>query len=122
MSAHPELIRCTCPADPAGPPCQVPHDRWIKAGTPLAKPLPCLCDRRGCSPQWCECAGRVDLENVPPSCCAWKNTPEVVAKAIHGGDYRTCWCKGDIEKHKTQAPVITALPGFAEEEDDDAED
>ena len=57
---------------------------WIIAGTPLNQPYPCRCDeRRGgtCSPRWCPCAGRVDLHQVPPTCCAHYNTPEVYVRA-----------------------------------------
>jgi hypothetical protein len=65
------------------------------------------------------------VENVPAHCCARNgNTPEAVARANHGGDYRPCWCKGAIELHKTRAPVITGLPGLhtdTEEEDTDEE-
>jgi hypothetical protein len=125
VSEHPDLITCTCPA-PAGQVCPVPHDRWLSGGLvvrPLAQPYPCLCNRRGsCSPQWCPCAGRVDLENVPATCCAHVNTPLVVARAIHGGDYRTCWCRGDLDKHKTAAPVLTALPGLVRDPELDEED
>ncbi len=102
---HPKLITCICPA-PAGQVCPIPHDRWLgmlPAVVPISEPYPCRCDRRGCSPQWCICAGRVDLENVPASCCAHRFTPDYVARAIHGGDYKTCWCKGKIERHKTEA-------------------
>lgn len=120
-----KLIICTCPlpVDAAGarPVCPVPHDRWLgrlPSAASIAQPYPCRCGRR-CSPQWCECAGRIDLENVGPDCCAHRHTPEVVAKAIHGSDYRTCWCKGDIELHKTRNPTITALPGFDNEEDEE---
>jgi hypothetical protein len=64
----------------------------------------------------------VDLENVPASCCAHYNTPRVVATAIHGGDYRTCWCGGDIGRHDRDRPV-TYLPGLVRDpEDSDEED
>jgi hypothetical protein len=43
----------------------------------------------------------------------------VVAIARHGGDYRTCWCKGDIDRHKTEAPVVTGLPGVHEDEEEE---
>jgi hypothetical protein len=120
---HPDLILCTCPA-PAGQVCPVPHDRWLgrlPSVAPLDSPYPCLCQRRGgCSPQWCPCAGRVDVENLATTCCARTgNTPRATAVAIHGGDYRTCWCKGDLDKHLTAAPVITGLPGLTEEDEDD---
>ena len=123
MSESPKLITCTCPA-PAGQVCPVPHDRWLSGGLivrPISQPYPCACKGGSwkCSPVWCDCAGRVDLENVPATCCAHVNTPLVVARAVHGGDYRTCWCGGHVERHKTQAPVITALPGFIEEDEDD---
>ena len=76
--------------------------RWLVAGTPAGDPYPCRCRGR-CSPNWCECAGRVDLLNVPATCCARNgNTPREAAKARHGGDYRPCWCKGDLDRHKVE--------------------
>lgn len=125
-----KLIRCRCALTPGGPRviepetiCPVPHDRWLlRPGvTPIAQPYPCRCGR-SCSPQWCECAGRIDLENVGPDCCAHRHTPEVVAKAIHGSDYRTCWCKGDLAQHKTRNPTITALPGLETDDEDEETD
>jgi hypothetical protein len=116
-----KLITCICPA-PAGQVCPVSHDFWLRAQATTARPYPCRCDR-GCDPNWCECAGRVDLHAVPSSCCAKRNTPEVVARAKHGGDYRPCWCGGRIERHKTE----TAIPAHAVlrdtvDEDEDEED
>lgn len=58
--------------------------RWIVAGTLVSEPYPCLCsERRGyaCSPKWCRCSGRVDLQNVPPDCCAHWHTPEAYVEA-----------------------------------------
>lgn len=122
--SEPKLIQCICPA-PAGQVCQVPHDRWLSYATRggvvmLTEPYPCKCQGR-CDPNWCECAGRRDLQQVPQRCCAWTNTPEVVARAKHGGTYRTCWCRGDIDRHRTQvAPAVGLMDLPEDEEDDDA--
>lgn len=56
--------------------------RWLIAGTPTDVPYPCRCNPEGtCSPKYCSCSGRLDLENVGPRCCAHVNTPEVAARA-----------------------------------------
>lgn len=48
----------------------------------LACPYPCACQPgRRCNPKRCNCAGRLDLADVPATCCAHYNTPEVVMKA-----------------------------------------
>jgi hypothetical protein len=57
---------------------------WLIAGTPGNQPYPCRCSeaRYGrCSPKWCPCAGRTDLDDVPPECCAHHHTPAVVEAA-----------------------------------------
>jgi hypothetical protein len=60
-----------------------PRDVWLVAGTPLNKPHPCRCVvRKRCRTRGqdaCSCAGRLDLDAVPATCCAHYNTPEVVA-------------------------------------------
>ena len=118
------LITCTCPA-PAGQVCPVPHDRWLgrfPAVVPIGVPYPCACDRRGCNPNWCPCAGRADVEAVPERCCARNgNTPRAAAIAKHASDYRTCWCKGDIDRHTREvAPAVVAL--IPDVTDDDEEE
>jgi hypothetical protein len=61
-----------------------PRGVWVVAGTGDGA-YPCRCgadgDTRGCSPMWCPCAGRLDLDNVPLSCCARRFTPDIVAQA-----------------------------------------
>lgn len=130
------ILRCRCALTPGGARviepeivCPVPHDRWLlrtaAAGVAaLAEAYPCQCRRRGdCSIQWCACAGRIDLENVPAECCAHRFTPRQVAIAIHGGDYRTCWCAGDIDRHKREvSPAVAALIPDLPEDDDDEEE
>jgi hypothetical protein len=57
---------------------------WLLAGTPVSQPYPCRCHERRykfCSPVFCPCAGRLDLGNVGPECCAHVNTPERVTIA-----------------------------------------
>lgn len=122
-----QLIKCRCPADPAGPPCPVPHDRWLgqlPRVCALAQPYPCQCRRSGgCSPEWCACAGRVDVENVPDWCCSRNgNTPRAAAIAKHASSYRTCWCAGDIDRHGREV-APDALVGLIPElpEDDEEE-
>lgn len=60
-----------------------PLDTWIVAGTSSLQPYPCRCEggRRACSPLWCPCAGRLDVWNFAPACCAWMHTPAVAAAA-----------------------------------------
>ncbi len=75
---HPTPVLCQCGTGRA---CPVPHDVWLATG---AQPgiYPCRCETyRACRPAWCPCAGRLDLENVPPACCARINTPAVVMEA-----------------------------------------
>lgn len=61
-----------------------PLNVWLVAGTSILAPYPCRCQpwrEGGCSALWCPCAGRLDLHNVPPGCCAPVNTPAVAAAA-----------------------------------------
>lgn len=63
-----------------------PLNTWLGAGTSLFQPYPCRCEegrgwRDACSPKWCFCAGRVDVWNFAPECCAWVHTPAVAARA-----------------------------------------
>jgi len=61
-----------------------PRNVWLVAGTSVFAPYPCRCEAwraEGCSPLWCPCAGRVDVWNFPPSCCAWVHTPAVAKRA-----------------------------------------
>lgn len=63
-----------------------PRNVWLVAGTSLLQPYPCRCKggrggRGSCSPLWCPCAGRLDVWNFPPGCCAWVHTPRVAAAA-----------------------------------------
>jgi hypothetical protein len=64
------------------------------------------------------------VENVPDTCCSRNgNDPTAVARAKHGGDYRPCWCRGDIERHRVEiSPAAVALiPDLTDEEDDSEE-
>lgn len=130
MSEDLKLIKCTCPA-PAGQVCPVPHDRWLfqlqsspSRVAAVAAAYPCQCRRSGgCSPEWCACAGRVDVENVPEWCCSRNgNTPRAAAIAKHASAYRTCWCKGDINRHQVEVaiPTVGLIP--ERPEDDEEED
>lgn len=100
-----------------------PLDRWLKAGTALSAPYPCFC-RRNCNPTWCTCSGRVDLHNVPASCCARNgNTPRSAAVANHlyaAPGRSACWCNGEIERHQdiTIAPTAGVLTDPDTEEDE----
>jgi hypothetical protein len=59
-----------------------PRNVWLVAGTSVFQPYPCRCGGwQQCSPLWCPCAGRLDVWNWPPSCCAWVHTPRVAAMA-----------------------------------------
>lgn len=128
-SQEPEgLVRCTCPSGPGdGRPCQVPHDRFLVANVPADQPYPCRCEGwRPCDPNWCECAGRTDLENLPSTCCARtpNGTPRAAAKAKHGGTYRPCWCNGDLDRHKTQTklPAVGLIDPDAEPDEDEEDE
>lgn len=64
-----------------------PRNVWLVAGTSAFQRYPCRCEpwrEGGCSPKWCPCSGRTDLAGLPPTCCAWINTPAVAAAAQRG--------------------------------------
>lgn len=93
-----------------------PMNTWLRQRTPLAQPYPCVCaGRRNCSPTWCPCSGRVDLHNVPPSCCARNgNTPREAAKANHlyaAPGKSACWCNGEVQKHADVAVLPVHVAG-----------
>ncbi len=59
---------------------------WLIAGTPVTEPYPCRCheSRFGrCSPVFCPCAGRPDVQ--PDPCCSGRVGPVevVIAKAAY---------------------------------------
>jgi hypothetical protein len=55
---------------------------WLIAGTAISVPYPCRCRvGRECSLVFCPCAGRMDVWNFAPGCCAWVVTPAVAAAA-----------------------------------------
>lgn len=65
---------------------------WAIAGTPTSAPYPCRCSQAGrCSPRWCGCAGRLDLDDVPRSCCAHYNTPAAAAAAHAAAQAAAPW-------------------------------
>lgn len=59
-----------------------PRNVWLVAGTSAFAPYPCRCRASGeCSAVFCPCAGRMDVWNFAPGCCAWVVTPAVAARA-----------------------------------------
>jgi hypothetical protein len=66
---------------------------WLVTGTALTERYPCRCweDRDGWvhrnRPERCPCCGRLDVGNVPPSCCAlsWSGLAAALANSRHVG-------------------------------------
>lgn len=68
----------------------IPRNVWLATGTSIfaeRRWYPCRCESRArgggrsCSPVFCPCAGRMDVWNFAPGCCAWVVTPAVAAAA-----------------------------------------
>ena len=78
-------VRPWGPRDPGHPYWRAHRGVWLAHPDlpALACPYPCACKPgRRCGPR-CPDAGRLDLGDVPTTCCAHYNTPAVAAKVGH---------------------------------------
>lgn len=54
---------------------------WLRAGTPVLEPYPCMCWGEYPCGRRCPCRGRTDVDAVPQHCCARPTEQEVAADA-----------------------------------------
>lgn len=79
---HPRCLLGRC--FEINPPVYLPGF-WVLGGTRADQPYRCRCDERpaGSRSCWrnCPCAGRTDLVNLPPECCAHRNPLRIPAES-----------------------------------------
>lgn len=59
---------------------------WLRAGTPVLEPYPCMCWGRYPCGRHCPCRGRTDVDTMPQHCCGRREreTGERTETAVRG--------------------------------------